>query len=675
MITESIVNSVLEPLSEATKTTLSEIQFFPSDYLEISVDDELERFEIQAKSLAPWDPVKHAKITKTVVLNGEKFYDTGFPSRLAAEEWVRRIPERKKLGFGWWRLGGTDFTALVIASVWPREKILFRTPEAKTLFEYLLSRFFAQNFSAKMTAKFKLTGELPEMPDDFVDHPDLPLSAYQKAALLACLEQESKALFMEQGTGKTAVSVNRVCLEAHRKRRDTGNMYRVLVLCPNAVRRNWENEFSRFATRSGKVAVLRGGQIERGRCLIDACRNEEDCDWSAAILSIDSCDSMIEMLKRIPWDLVILDESHYIKSYGAKRSKAVRELEKNSRQRMILTGTPFANTPFDIFSQFEFLGKGLSGFMSFSNFRSFHGSFKKIKTGGTAIQKLVGIKGVPLLQERLARLAFMITKHEAGLQLPDKVYDIYEVEMTPRQSEIYKKVAKELVAEIEDGMETGKITADHVLTMLLRLAQITSGHIKFDEEVNPETLEKSGGHVVQIDDNNPKIKAILEMLADSESNEKAIVWAVFVEDIRIISEALHKAGIKHVGYHDNIVKEYRTSKEESERVFNLDPECRVFIGNPQSAGEGLNLLGYDRENPDDYDTYCNHEIFMSCNWSAVQRSQAEDRAHRRGTRMPVRITDLVVPQTIDEEIRARVLQKRKTALMIQDVRDILRRIV
>ena len=62
---------------------------------------------------------------------------------------------------------------------------------------------------------------------------------------------------------------------------------------------------------------------------------------------------------------------------------------------------------------------------------------------------------------------------------------------------------------------------------------------------------------------------------------------------------------------------------------------------------------------------------MSCNWSAVQRSQAEDRAHRRGTKRSVRITDLMVLGTIDEEIRARVLTKRQSAMEIQDVRQIL----
>ena len=98
------------------------------------------------------------------------------------------------------------------------------------------------------------------------------------------------------------------------------------------------------------------------------------------------------------------------------------------------------------------------------------------------------------------------------------------------------------------------------------------------------------------------------------------------------------------------------------------------MGNPSSGGTGLNILGYDPTEPDKYETYTDTEIFFSTDWNAAKRSQAEDRAHRRGTRMPVRIIDLVVPGTIDEEIRARVAGKVQTAVMIQDVKEILTRL-
>src|SRR5690606_16184940 len=103
--------------------------------------------------------------------------------------------------------------------------------------------------------------------------------------------------------------------------------------------------------------------------------------------------------------------------------------------RMVLTGTPIANRLFDLWTQLEFLGKGLSGFKSFTNFRNFYGSFLKVdaEKSGSQVEKLIGYKNLPLIQERLTRLCYMVTKKEADLQLPDKVYDVYEVEMTKQQ--------------------------------------------------------------------------------------------------------------------------------------------------------------------------------------------------------------------------------------------------
>jgi len=110
----------------------------------------------------------------------------------------------------------------------------------------------------------------------------------------------------------------------------------------------------------------------------------------------------------------------------------------------------------------------------------------------------------------------------------------------------------------------------------------------------------------------------------------------------------------------------------------------VFIGNPAAGGTGLNLIGYPPEGheiyerlgktPDDWETNCNHVIYYSQDWSMVKRSQSEKRAHRRGTRAPVRVTDLVVPNTVDTEIREAVLDKTRNALEIGDLRRILERL-
>jgi len=675
---------VLEPLCYATGQILKPLQLFANDFLEIDVDSEMRAFIVEPATYRPKIDNEELKENVSVITYNEKEYvrDSRTPS-WDAGRWLNRVPEKKQVSCGRWKIAGTDFSAIVMRHSWPYDKFVWKSNEAKLMFEFLLKRFFSQTKSAIIAARFKVDKQVPEMPSDYQEHPDLPLTNYQKVALMITLDKEAAALFMEQGTGKTPIVIARINLEGRRKREGQllgckADMYRALIICPQQVRRNWEAEFERFSVRPGKVTVLRGSAINRIHCLIDGVRKEADCEWSACIVSTDSVASTYEALRRIPWDLIVLDESHYIKQSGTLRFKAIKKFNgPNVRSRMILTGTPVANSVMDLWSQFEFLGEGLSGFLSFKNFRSFHGRFVEI--GGSAVQKLIGVKGVPLIQERLSRIAFMIRKEEA-LDLPAKVYDIYEVAMSHLQAEWYRKMADELAIEIEENLadETKTMTVDHILTMLLRLAQITSGHVKWDVKFNDETEELEEGKVEQIPGENPKVKAVLDLIKDPEkdSNCKTIVWACFVEDIRVLSEALAKEGIKHVGYHGVVQEQYRVKGADiAEEVFNKDKNVKVLIANPASGGTGQNFLGYDVRNPDNYKTFCGHEIYVSCNWSAVQRSQSEDRAHRRGTRFPVRITDIVVPGTIDEDIRARVLQKKIMALQIQDVRNMLKRIL
>lgn len=686
---------ILEPLSKATETALTPIKFADTDFLEIDVDtnkdEDLTHFIVQSvclkkcptNILPSMDDAANPIYVQTpdgAYYKDDRYYH--YPSYNATSTWVRRIPERSQKGFGLWKLAGTDYTALVIHHVWPHSHLIFKSEEAMLLYTFLLKRFYAQSKSATMAAEFKLTGKSPEMPKDFIEHDKLPLTNYQKTALMISMNNPNYSLFMEQGTGKTAIVINKVCLAGARKRAKENSMYRTLIICPSQVRLNWEREFERFATVPGKTCILRGGKIRKIRNLIDGVREEKDCAWSASIISIDSVNSIWKGLKNIQWDLVVIDESHKIKNANTQRFKSMMKIDDvRAKEKMILTGTPITNTVFDLWSQFQWLGKGLSGFSTYSNFRSFHGKWESKLQNGTAVAKLIGFKNVPLIQERLARLAFMITKKESGLDLPDKVYDLYEVEMTKAQSEIYKKVATKLVAEIDEMIADAEakgnlnITVEHILTKLIRLAQICSGFVKTDNELDlMEEIVKKGG-IYQISENNPKIEALIKMIKEdweNDPNSKCVIWATFIEDIRAISDRLAKEGINHVGYHNSITDGYRVKDSATaEDKINLDNNCRILIANPASAGVGQNYLGYDREHPDDSEMYVNHHIYFSCSWSAVDRIQSEDRSHRRGTRTNLRITDLVVPYTIDDEIRQRVTLKREMAMSIQDVRKIL----
>lgn len=658
---------ILEPLSKSTESVLRPLDLFETDRLFVWMDSQSDgrRFLMEVRSVN---------------------FDTRWPNRgvsyQGSKNFFYRLPEsRRPPNSEVWSVGATDFTALVTVHGWPEDKIVYRSPaatqideEARLRMRYLVTRFMSQADRAAMAAEFKINRQVPEVPKSWVEHPKLPASDYQLVAAMMAVEQEGMAFFMDRGTGKTATAIAVVCEEARRKRERTQpgekSMLRVLVVCPQQVCTNWALEFERFATCKGKTVIVRGGPAERVKTLVHGISGEKDCEFGVVIISYDSLVASMDAYKKVKWDRIILDESHFIKDPGTNRWKAFKELRESAKRRLIMTGTPIGNSPMDLWTQLEFLGVGMSGFVDFKTFRNFHGVFEA--AGQAGIQKLVATKNVPLLQERLARLSFSVTKEEAGLKLPDKVYDVWEVQMTPKQAEIYEKIAEALFADIEDQLsgEVDALTVENILTKLLRLAQITSGHIVWDPVINDAGEVIKPRRLQDVDVTNPKIDAVVEMMTaeDRDPLGKTLVWAVWVHDIKKITEALKAHGVECASYYGG------TSRDEREVLvqrFNCDPTFKVLVANPQTAGEGLDLLGYDKTDPENSHTYCDSEIFFSSNWSYIQRSQAEDRCHRRGTRMPVRITDLVCPNTIDMEIRQRVSSKAQMSDYVTNIREIL----
>jgi len=612
----------VRPLCAQTAQLLKPIQLDERDRLHISVDAEHKRFTLTA--------------TYHVY--------TSNPTR-----WLHRFPEKKYVGNGILRVPATDTTALILEALWPEEHRVYEDEDAKILLGYLSLSFTAQLERAEKQAAFK-EHRTTTFEDDV-------LAPYQKAVLDCSIGAESYGLFMEQGTGKTICVIRRVDEEAKKVR---NRPYRVLIVCPKALRLNWELEIRKFAkTKNVGVYTFRNGKLGRLKTLIEALGGEHEVTY--LITSYEGMHGSLKSLCTVQWDLGVLDESHYIKSPFTKRSKNALILRDSCSSRMALTGTPITNHAGDLFNQFEFLGKGFSGFVDYKRFMEFYMRLRQVNQHTTIFE---GMQNVPLLQERLVRQAFLITKKQALPDLPDKVHDIVEVEMEKEQRDIYAQAAESILVEIEDDLDNTtnrSMTMNNALTKLLRLAQITSGFVTFDRLLMDDGELSSA--VIQRIDPNPKIEKLVEILKEKQPHEKTIVWACWVQDLKTIEARLKLEGIDVVMY-------YGATSEEDRQIaierFNTESRCKVFLGNPQCAGIGLNLLGNSSE-----EDACDHIIYFSQNWSPGIRSQSEDRAHRRGTKRTVRITDLCVPGTIDQQIRERVVDKRLTAFRIQDVRELL----
>lgn len=572
-----------------------------------------------------------------------------------------------------------DTNASVIFERWGHA-LSFQDDLAEAIFLKFLVTAKVRSRVTEIHADWKLNQTLPPEAAKLKLHDKLPLKPYQQVGAICSTMLPGYALLMEQGTGKTPVVVTRVCHDAL-KLRASGEtrMHRTIITCPKNVRANWANEFKRFSTCPGKVTVMRRGHIGRIRELSQAMYQKDNEYYSVIIISfgllVNAWDTL---LQHIDWDLGVVDELHGIKWHQTDRTEYCWKLRDKCKARMGLTGTPVVNSALDLFSQLEFLEKGLSGYGSFKDFREKYGVFAKTAEGRDV---MTHVQNMPALKRRLSEVAFIVRKDEVLKDLPPKAYDILEVELTAKQQNDYDSLASQYILEIEKDLEEAgdakyEMVVNNALVKLMKLAQITSGFLNVPEERDED------GNVIQEATQvhykpNPKLNLLIEVLKEhalQNSTEKVLIWTCYKYDVGIICDALAREGMNYVRFEGATSDKDRA---DAEKRFNSDPNCRWFVGNAAAGGVGLNLIGYNWwDSPDKHlATNTAWEIYYSVSHKPVDRWQSEDRGHRTGTRTTIRITDLVAPCTIDEDIRVKITDKKKHALDVQDLREIMSNII
>lgn len=614
------------------------------------------------------------------------------PSYAATYTFMQRFPDRRRLQYGSWEIG-VEYGTRIIDAVWPKAQLDFVDTAAKLKFLRNLAKEKVYSVAAERAAKWKTAKKTPK--HDYGLNPDKPLNSYQQVVLANSMSSDY-LFFGDMGTGKTPTSVAVICNDCKRKRTkhrliESDHWHRLhdvspnpihisLVVCPNQVRLNWREEIDRFKTEKLHVQIIEGCARGREKSFIRGL-SQARCGPYHGVVFIMGWDTLAvtaEALSLIRWDVLVADELHYAKSQTTQRWKHLKKLRDNAAKRIGLTGDPISNTILDLYTQLEFLGEGQSGFSSFKAFKNFYGVYDTDFSDPQHGSKLVGIQNIPFIREQLARKAFLITKAEALPDLPKVTNRIVAVDMLPDQEALYNSLAAQMCVEIEEACDKAEaqggrreqLTAQHLLVKLLRLAQITAGFYKTDDREDETGFVIAKGQVKYFRE-NPKIKALIEILEARDGLTKTIVWSCFVPLITQISEYLTTFGFGHVVYYGQTKKDER---EIAVKQFNENPNCTVFVANPACAGEGLNLLGYDPHSKTEQFMDASQSIFVATNFSKTQRTQPEGRNHRIGTRRQCEIIDLVVAGTIDEEIRKRVMQKRITAYQISDVRAILKSI-
>ena len=331
--------------------------------------------------------------------------------------------------------------------------------------------------------------------------------------------------------------------------------------------------------------------------------------------------------------LLAIDESTAIKSPKASRTKALLKISQGAAYRRILTGFPVTQSPMDLWSQCRFLGPDLLGDAgeSFFKFQHRYAVTARRTFGSHSFDQVVGYQNLEELSGLLKGFSSRAMKAEC-LDLPEKIYIQRNVTMTPDQSRVYSDLRDYALARIDDEEF---MTATNVMTQLLRMQQVLSGHTKSDS-----------GEVIPIADNR-----LLELLLClEETSGKAIIWSRFRYDILRIEEALAKK------YGPGSVVSYfgDTSDDARTQAINQfqNGEARFFVGNPQTGGYGITL------------TAAETVVYFANSFDLAVRMQSEDRAHRIGQEKHVTYVDLIVEGSIDERITLALRAKMDIASVV-----------
>ena len=457
--------------------------------------------------------------------------------------------------------------------------------------------------------------------------------AHQMRALEAARRKRHFALFMEQGTGKTKVALDRL-----------GELYgqnlidAVLIVTKKGVHSQWVNE--QVPTHLGDQ-VPRIAEAWKGKRFGDAMF-KKGIELRIATINIDALNAKTGYDQALAFCTahkgrlaIVVDESQVIKNYAAGRTKACMKLAPFAFTRMILTGTPIAKDLCDEWSQFNFLDADIIGVKYVTSFRN-----QYCIMGGFENRQVIGVRNIEGFKKMVDPYSFRVTK-EAELDLPPKVYANVVFEMSDIQKQHFKNMKTMFATKLDSGdVVAVKIAA----TCVLRLQQITCGMLPPAEE---------GGEITYLP--NPRMDALKELLEQREG--KAVIWARFNHDIETIC---HELGHEAVAYYG------KTSTEDRQKAVAdfLDPNSKVkyFVSNPSAGGTGLNLQGGG----------CRTVVYYSNSFASLDRWQSEDRTHRIGTTQTVTYFDLICAGSPDRKILANLQAKKSISdLALGELKELI----
>ncbi len=447
---------------------------------------------------------------------------------------------------------------------------------------------------------------------------------YQMDAFEAIKDLEYAGIFHEQGLGKTKIAIDLLLYWLKYKEIDT-----VLVVTKKQLVQNWKNELKEHT--SIKPSILTNNRSDNFYIFNGPSR-----------LVITNFEVISSELDRFNLYLkarnvaIIIDESTKLKNPNSKLTQNFFQLSDLFLIRVIMTGTPVANRPYDIWSQVFFLDKGKSLGTDFDEFKK--GNDLSNDLSKNLDKRNIFENNISKIYNKISHFCVRETKESGIIELPDKVYKNVWIDFLPKQKQLYDKIREDFLIEIHKGDKTILDDSTPSLKRLLRLVQITSNPNLLTEDsivsAKEEALDRIINHII-------------------ENNEKCIVWSNFIDNVDYFKQKYDSLDAVKIHGKMNI-----ESRNLSVKKFK-ESNSKVLFATPQAAKEGLTL------------TVANHVIFYDRGFSLDDYLQAQDRIHRISQVKTCYIYNLMVRDSIDEWIDVLLKSKQNAANIVQG--DISRR--
>lgn len=447
---------------------------------------------------------------------------------------------------------------------------------------------------------------------------------YQHEAFLEIKDKDYAAVFHEQGLGKTKIAIDLLLYWLKERDVDT-----VLIVTKKTLVKNWVEEFAEHTNMHPKI--------------LDTNRHNNFFVFnSRAEVIVTNFETVSGECERMELFLktrnvgVIIDESTKIKNPTSKLTRVFFNLSPLFKIRVIMTGTPVANRPYDLWSQIYFLDYGASLGVDFKSFKNECDLSNDLSHNDSKCERFE--ESVSHIFERISDFSIRETKSSGVVSLPSKKYTSFYVDFEDEQRRIYEQIRNEMRMTIHKGDVSLLDESQDSLKRLLRLIQVTS---------NPKLLDERYDSVSGKED---MLDNLIEDIV--ERGEKVIVWSIFTENIDYFTRKY-----KYI----NAVKVTGKMSVE-ERGHSIDGfkfgDAKILFATPQSAKEGLTL------------TVANNCIFYDRGFNLDDYLQAQDRIHRISQKKQCNIYNILVSDSIDIWVDKLLKAKQCAAFLAQGDIDI-----